>query len=64
MNTDQELANSAQENASEVMETTLAVMGLRTECMQIKSAEELNRLAKLSNNVYNGANYRNVTLTF
>ena len=64
MNTDQELANSAQENASEVIEITLAVMGLHTECMQIKSAEELDRLAKLSNNVYNGENYHNVTLTF
>ena len=57
-NTELQWASPSQEDSSEMMKITLTAIGLHAEHMQIKSAKELDRLAKLYDNVYNEVAYR------
>ena len=58
MNTQQQMDHSSPDQTSEMLETTIAVAELRAERMQVGPSETLDILAKLSNNLYNEANYR------
>ena len=58
MNIQQQVDSLPQNQDSEAMETSAAVMELRAERMQIKSSETLDMLARLSNNLYSEASYR------
>ena len=58
MTTQQQMDDSSPDQTSEMSEATVAVTKLRAERMQVEPSETLDALAKLSNNLYNEANYR------
>ena len=56
--TELQRASPSQEDSSEILKITLTAIGLHVFSMQIKSSKELDRLAKLFDNVYNEVAYR------
>ena len=58
MSTEEPASSIPMEHSEKSEEAMPALTGMRAERIQIDATEEIDRLARLANNLYNEANYR------